>query len=747
MKAQQHGQVLPLGLVMLALAMMGALVLYNTGQVATDKTSLANTADAAAYSGSQWQARALNFQSYANRAMVANQVSIAQAVTLQSWVAYGAVASENIATVLKPVPVINVVASGLETGLKVVENVMSPITKAMLHVVDVVNRGLSVAQEAMFVSTFVATPDVVRAVARQSDDRFSINTGFSGYGIANNLGGWQSFTDRFDDSDAKAIAERADLINQSRDAFTRQRDWKFFKNFWFYSTPLLRHRLYREGKTELIRVDGTTGPQWEWKAKDTMSLHNRLWRWRGTKRYELPIGWAEAYANTQNSTRTIEPGACTSAVTLRGCSRFLGMNRRAEYLADTGVRSPVRQQETQIAMRGYTGLQAFRSLSQSTIDNGIAPLKLKVEVAMPVERVSNSDATEVRGHFKAPVEAPGNLISSISVAEVYYQRPDVAENAAKRLEKANLYNPYWSARLSPISNADRALAVSLRAATGSGSTPDTPEGLPATNIELAAYQETQFIEDGSAALLTDSAGAFPLAYDLNGADYVAFAGENFDTVAARYDTTDLSTFKDAISDQLNDALENAVKDMLSGSLDARLGGVQDSVGELNDRLEQIAQERVGELMGEDVVQPFADAVQEAERIARELKEEFKRIRDKISEEFEVAVNLAKAEAEDKAATVREQIVDLQRRLSGPSLNEDAREDLNKQLAQQREKLMELNQELKESLARDLMDIVSEATGAYVMPYTDALYTVGEWLRSDIDELELPWLDISDDEDE
>ena len=83
MLRRESGQALPLGLALVLFGVFGALVLFNTGKVTTDKTKLVNAADAAAYSGSVWQARALNYQAYTNRAMVANQVSIAQAVTLQ----------------------------------------------------------------------------------------------------------------------------------------------------------------------------------------------------------------------------------------------------------------------------------------------------------------------------------------------------------------------------------------------------------------------------------------------------------------------------------------------------------------------------------------------------------------------------------------------------------------------------------------------------------------------------------------
>ncbi len=744
MHNRQQGQVLPIGLVVLALGVMGALVLYNTGRMATDKMTLANTADAAAYSGSQWQARALNFQSYSNRAMVANQVSIAQAVSLQSWVAYGAVASENIATVLRPIPVLNVLAAGLETGLTTVEQVMSPVSKAMLKVVDVVNRGLSVSQQAMFVSTFVATPDVVKTIVEHSDERFTINTGFSGLGLANNLSGWESFTQGFDQQDYAAMSERAELVNQSRDAFSQQRNWKFFKNFWYYSTPLLRHRIYREGETRLIQVAGDNGPQWEWKAKDTMSLHNKLWLVFKSKRFEIPIGWAEAFANTQDANQTIEPGACTPTSARRHCARFLDVNKRSEYLADTGVRSPVKQKETQIAMRGYTGLQAFRSLSEATIQSGVAHLKLKVEVAMPEEQAKSSEALGIGGDFSAPVSLPGAHVSSVSVAEVFYQRPDVYENPDQALEKANGYNPYWGARLATVSTADRALAFSLRPSAASGT---KPEGLPQTADQLGDYQPSGDAAQSEASGFTDANSAQFNPYGTEVSGEVSPPVADFDTVVASLDTQAMGVFQDVIEEELNEVLKDAVKQMLQGAFDEQIGSARDSIDHLNDRIEQIADDKIEDLISSDMVEPYLNVVAEAQQIASDYKEEFKRIRDQIAEEFGQAVEAVRADLDQQVAAIETQIAQLRERLNSASLNDAAAEDLRAQIALRREDIIAVYKDFKEDLAHQLIDIVSEATDIYVMRLDEALYTVGEWLRSEEEEIELPWDDITDDDDD
>lgn len=730
---RQEGQVLPLGLALLAFGVLGALVLFNTGQIATDKMKLANTADAAAFSGTLWQARALNFQSYTNRAMVANQVSIAQAVSLQSWVSYGAVTSENIATVLKPVPVINVVSEGLQRGLDIVERVVSPVAQALVSVVDVVNRGLSLSQEAMFVSTFVATPDVIRSVVNETDERFTINTGFSGLGLAGNLNQWRSFTDGFSGDDVAAMDERVQMINDSRDSFSQQRNWKFF-SFWFYSTPLLRHQIRREGTTELVRVDTQTGIEWEWKAKDTMSLQNRLWHWKGTKRYEVPIGWAEAFANSVNSNRTIEPGACTTAREMRrkDCARFLGINRHGEYLADIGQRS-VQGHQTRTAMRNYTGVQAYRSLSQASIDQEKPRISLKVEVALPVESVKGSDALGSKGAFQVPLDAPGDKLTSISVAEVFYQRPDtdLAGRGDLPLEPANGYNPYWSSRLSAVSSADRLLAFALRGDTGSNVAP-TGNGLPDNTVALSNYDESSW------------ADTLPGTTSSTGDSLLPGVPENvrdFNTVAAEQASDGLDQFRRDIEGQLMDALRDQVGNMLASAVSSRLGGNATSIDELEGELEGMAMEQVGELASADAAQPFIEAVNEATAIAEELEAEFRAIRQTIVDGFQESFERVSADMALEVERIEARIQAHRDTLASPALNEDAQRSAQDAISGLSLELYQLRQDFKDELAEELRTVVNESTDLYIMRMDEARYLVGEFLRTEEESIQLPWLEF------
>lgn len=459
MYKKQGGQVLPLGLAMLVLSMLGAFLVFNTGQLATEKMRLANAADAAAYSGALWQARALNFQAYANRAMVANQVAVAQIVSLRSWSAYGAVTSENIATVLKGVPLVNAIATGVETGFAAFQQVVAPLTKALVPLLDTVNQILSVSQNIMYVGTFVAVPDVVNAIVEQSDPRFSAVTGYSALGMADNLAQWQRFTQRYDKFDRRAMDSRARMINDSRDGFTRDRSWDF-TSLLFPPNLFIKQEVIREGQTRLVRRNTTTGPEWEWKAKDTVSLHTRIRYLFGSKRIELPIGWAQAFANSRNQRRTLESGGC--GFNAIRCARYTDRNKKAERLSDIGIPSPVKRLPTNIPISGYGGIRSFNSLSRSTIQSDDPRLQLKVEVSMPANQAASAQARSTQGNFDTPEETAAGSVSSLSIAEVYFQPPDFHQGSGGKAERANGYNPYWQSRLADVSLADRLWAFSLR---------------------------------------------------------------------------------------------------------------------------------------------------------------------------------------------------------------------------------------------------------------------------------------------
>ena len=85
---RQRGQALPFAVFLLIASTAVMLFSLNAGQVTVEKTRITNAADAAAYSAGVTLARALNYGGYTNRAMIANEVAVAQAVSAASWTNY-----------------------------------------------------------------------------------------------------------------------------------------------------------------------------------------------------------------------------------------------------------------------------------------------------------------------------------------------------------------------------------------------------------------------------------------------------------------------------------------------------------------------------------------------------------------------------------------------------------------------------------------------------------------------------------
>lgn len=646
---RQRGQALPLGLAMLLVGVLGALVLYNTGRTATDKARLANAADAAAYSGLLWQARALNFQAYTNRAMVANQVSIAQGVSLSSWFDYGDTTADNIRRVLGGLPFVGPLAQGAAEAMNALDGIVQPVAKAMVSVLDKITRGLSVAQEAMFKASFAATPEIVDEVIRKSDadGRFTSLTAYSLGGLHANLTAWSGFTERHG-PDSDTMGPRAKLIMDSRDKFTKQRDWKFFSGFWFYSTPFTRHRVFRSGTTRLIAVDdGAGGQRWEWQGRDSVSLHNRIRKWTGKeKKHELPIGWGASYANGGGASYLSDRCGPFDRSGHEQCGTW-GKNAAAE-------RRGLQSAESSSA---YNGLKAFRTISAALLANdgrGATPtlakdplLRLKVEAAMSVDDARSSGDT-VRGELlESDLDVAGDRLSSISIAEVYYRRPDerTSGGAKDTREAANGYNPYWDVRLAPIPDSERLLALGLRMGT-SASAPDGGGGALAPDARWASGSGSP--SAGAAGSLPGYVETFASAYP--GAD-VGALGDDLERYAA-LDAGDLGGFVTGaeaqagiVREQLEEQLKDAVRDILAGigsaAIDragSRLDGLDvpseadvraaaDEVEELSDRFRAVA-----DIVTRDIGTYLEDLVQG--RVA-ELAPEVGRI-DEIAKRLESA---------------------------------------------------------------------------------------------------------------
>ncbi len=70
-------------LILAVVLILGGLTLYRAGRMTADKMELQNAADAMAFGVSTVEARDLNFAAYTNRAIIANEVAIGQAIGMR----------------------------------------------------------------------------------------------------------------------------------------------------------------------------------------------------------------------------------------------------------------------------------------------------------------------------------------------------------------------------------------------------------------------------------------------------------------------------------------------------------------------------------------------------------------------------------------------------------------------------------------------------------------------------------------
>jgi len=669
LSANQRGQAMPLGIALVLVGFVGAFVLFNTGQVAVNKQRLSDAADSAAYSGMLWQARALNFQAYTNRAMIANDVTVGQAVSLTSWTTYSVIATQNIADVTSVVPILNSITQTIARVMDGVNRVVVPVADVMVTALEVINEAIGFSQESMFASAYLATPDIVDKVAKASDDNFETTSGYAVAGIVNNLGSWQGFTEKYDrNNNVDAMRERTDMISQSRDDFATDRDWKFFKKNWFFLSPFTHYRLYYTGQTRLL-MSQTGTPEWEWVGKDALSLHVKTYSfgWRGRKKRinQLPIGWASAYANSQSAnTLTIDGNnsRCRNYITLASdgpdaSCKFLASNETAEDWANRGVPSPIGgNQSGPIKLTGYRGVQAFRSLSQEILEDedgsGDPVLRLRTEISMDMQNTETSnDWVHDSEPFATELASAGNKLSSISIAEVYYRHPKAYRTSKNTIsmQKANGYNPYWDVRLAPVDIEERLVALALREGVIDGGGGSTTPGAD----QLASYGGGDDVTDvdigGNVTDLPEYVGTLASAMELDETLSGAMESKALDVLASRTGITvdDIAGFEQlADIDAIQNSIENALKEALEEAKDELLASLSGSlsIGGVN----------------------VQDAIDHGEAITNEalaINERMEAVRDQVAADFKASLLAEVGPYEELVASIREQIVPVRDDLS------------------------------------------------------------------------------------
>lgn len=191
----QQGQAMVFGLLFVGITLIALIVMFNQGVLTRDRVQLENAADAAVYSQAKLFARHQNLIAYTNRAIIANELSIAQIVALMSW-------SKRYANIPRwvnsfpayqvpiappsPKPMISDILYGTTFLYQMigigVRSASTPVVSIYPKVVSSFNMIMGFFQKAFAIATFEAQISVPQEVvdkhrmAHRTDDKLEVAT-------------------------------------------------------------------------------------------------------------------------------------------------------------------------------------------------------------------------------------------------------------------------------------------------------------------------------------------------------------------------------------------------------------------------------------------------------------------------------------------------------------------------------------------------------------------------------------------
>lgn len=405
-----------------AAAMIGMLLVsFNSGQVTNAKMRAMNAADAAAYSGAVWEARSLNFQAYMNRAMVVNEVTIAQSVSVRSWVDYIARFISNINMITQFIPYVGEVTIEISQALgqinNAVQNTMPPFEKATRALARLEHDG----QLAFHAGGITGAVDIATDVAHKNGATISLG----GKALfVENGGRWMNFTDTYNSATAPAGTtgdgrkRLREVARDSRDGFTQNRAWNM---------DLFVAEIDKQGGTDLVNYDA-------WKGLDSAALCSGIFKctW-------VPVGWGGAQAYRPK----------TAAIGTHGNNA--NWNRVDGTLARGVANGSVTPKDVGQAFPNYRDLKILQISKTAQQKVSFAVEVIIADKNVPTAnsafgaKVALTDGTAIEHDPQYVANESG--VYGLAEACVSFERPVGAERQDGGIEQPSLFNPYWHASL------------------------------------------------------------------------------------------------------------------------------------------------------------------------------------------------------------------------------------------------------------------------------------------------------------
>lgn len=426
--SRNRGQTLVLFLGFVAATVGMMLIVFNSGQVTNAKMKAMNAADAAAYSGALWEARSLNFQAYMNRAMVVNEVTIAQSVSLRSWLAYVDQFVTNVNTITQFIPYLGAATTQVRQVIHGIDNAAQsalPMADMFMRAVNVAEHG---AQMGFYGSGSFIAQDLARQVA-QANGAVMSPGGNTLMGL--NTQKWLAFTKPYENNQRTRIRN---VTLDSRDGFSQARDRMFG------GAPFFEIR--KQGGTDLINYDS-------WKGLDSAELRT-VWVF-GKWKSKVPMAWggAQSYSPSKKTGIGTHGNINEWGHTDGNLARAEANGSKAKNIA--------------------APFQGYYDISNPQVKNANLQLPFSVEVMIAgtgnpgiptAKSAAGATATQLNGAQidHDPNYAGGRGVYAMAESCVRFARPYRQNRADGAREYPSLFNPYWTASLATESKAARIIA-------------------------------------------------------------------------------------------------------------------------------------------------------------------------------------------------------------------------------------------------------------------------------------------------
>ena len=476
------------------------LVLYNSGILANTKTQVQNAADAGAYSAAVLLARDQNFSAYTNRAMVANQVSVAQLVSMKSFLMDAAATHDrmqgwahslqsNLVPSVKPLWTV-----GLNHPIETVYSVYNSAAPTAVQTLDRLIRVFESAQQMHHTATAANVLFTADEVVKRNDPKASITmASFQTAATAVQLVKWTNdYSKRHKANDMSAVADRfANVVTsaESTDKFVRDRGPSVPIAAWAsrptaLACPLMVpvftiYGFVHDGGTILSRnkkrclaLDATQGSGFVSCAITTPfgpipviyplladgiggsggGLAGTGGGYGSTTGHSGNPSDARRYGNAVVNPLVIIPAQRRYNLQGPGPSMDSSNGGLQDYYRD--LANPT---------------MASRPANQSAaLNGGQVPLTIEVEHKAADIRTSSKVLSNAPATVKAQETLKGDTMVALSKAHPYFFRSRTDSSAFtkagwrrgdNRTEVANLFNPYWQAQLVDRTEAERLLSM------------------------------------------------------------------------------------------------------------------------------------------------------------------------------------------------------------------------------------------------------------------------------------------------